>query len=275
MPVLQVFAGKRVFPLPGQLDEDPQVEWRDQGIVLSVRPHGETSAILEVLTEAHGRHMGLVRGGASRRMKPVLQPGNSVMLAWRARLSEHLGTFTVDLSRARAGTLMDEPMALSGLLSACAVAGALPEREAHTPLYEAFEVLLDAMAGTDIWPAVLVRWELGLLQELGYGLDLSKCAATGSREDLVYVSPKSGRAVSRAAGQDYKDRLLMLPGFLMGAQAGSAEPRDVANGLRLTAHFMERYLFAPQDKHLPDARLRLQALFERRFGQNAPVQPLP
>jgi len=251
------------------------VEWRDQGIVLSVRPHGETSAILEVLTAEHGRHMGLVRGGASRRMKPVLQPGNSLTLTWRARLQEHLGTFTADLVKSRAGMLMEEPMALSGLLSVCAVAGALPEREAHTPLYEALEILLESMDDADIWPAVLVRWELGLLQELGYGLDLSRCAATGEREDLVFVSPKSGRAVSRGAGLPYKGKLLALPGFLMGAQAGGASMQDVADGLKLTAHFMDRYLFAPQERTLPDARRRLVELFERRQAVAGGGRPGP
>ncbi len=233
------------------------MEWRDEGVVLSVKSHGETSAIVELFTAEHGRHAGLVRGGASRRMKPVLQPGNSVSVTWRARLPEHLGNFTVDLDRARAGVLMDDPLSLAGLSGACAVVSALPEREGHKALYEAFVVLLDTLEELDIWPAVFVRFELGLLQELGFGLDLTKCAATGSTQELVYVSPKTGRAVCREAGEPYKKRLYRLPTFLIGGRVAAAAPEDIADGLRLTGHFLERHLFGPFHGRLPDARYRL------------------
>lgn len=233
------------------------MEWRDRGVVLSAKVHGETSAIVELFTVEHGRHAGLVRGGTSRRMKPILQPGNSVTVTWRARLPEHLGNYTLDLEKARAGILMDDPLSLAGLSAACAVASALPEREAHPALQEAFEVLLDTLEEGEIWPAVFVRFELGLLQELGFGLDLSRCAATGTKEDLIYVSPRTGRAVSREAGKPYKDRLYALPGFLAGGRVREAEPKDVAAGLELTGHFLERHLFGPFHGHLPEARFRL------------------
>jgi DNA repair protein RecO (recombination protein O) len=233
------------------------MDWRDEGIVLSARPYGESGAIVELFTREHGRHLGLVRGGAGRRHKGTLQPGNSLAAHWRARLNEHLGTYTAEMLKPRAGVLMDDAFALTGLSAACAVAGIVPEREAHPALYEGFEVLLDTMEDPDIWPAVFVRWELGLLQELGFGLDLGQCAATGSRDDLVYVSPRSGGAVSRAAGAPYAERLFRLPQFLIGAQAGAANPADVAEGLKITGHFLERHLYAPHDKHLPDARIRL------------------
>ncbi|MGB3809990.1 MAG: DNA repair protein RecO [Parvibaculum sp.] len=233
------------------------MDWRDEGIVLSTRSYGESGAILELFTREHGRHLGLVRGGAGRRHKASLQPGNSLAAHWRARLNEHLGTYTAEVVKPRAGVLMDDAFALTGLSAACAVAGIIPEREAHPALYEGFELLLDMMEDPDIWPAIFVRWELGLLQELGFGLDLAQCAATGSRDDLAYVSPRSGGAVSRAAGAPYAERLFRLPQFLIGTQAGEANPADIAEGLKITGHFLERHLYAPQDRHLPDARIRL------------------
>lgn len=233
------------------------MEWRDEGVVLSAKPHGETSAIVELFTAEHGRHAGIVRGGASRRMKPVLQPGNSVTVTWRARLPEHLGNFALDLGKARAGVLMDDPLSLAALSGACAVVSSLPEREAHKALYDAFLVLLDTLEQPRVWPAVFVRFELGLLQELGFGLDLTQCAASGETTELIYVSPKSGRAVGRKAGEPYKDRLYRLPAFLIGGRASDAGPHDVADGLRLTGHFLERYLFGPFQGRLPDARYRL------------------
>lgn len=244
------------------------MDWSDDGIVLSARPHGESGVILALLTPGHGRHLGLVRGGTSRRLRGVLQPGNGVRASWRARLADHLGSYTVELQCGRAGSAMEDPFALAGLAAACAVASIVPEREAHPALYEGFELVLDALEEPDIWPALLVRWELGLLQELGFGLDLSACAATGARGDLIYVSPKSGRAVSRIGGEPYKDRLLALPGFLAGAQAGAAgapaagimaTAGDINDGLRLTGIFLERHLFGPAMGHLPDARIRLAA----------------
>jgi len=244
------------------------MDWSDEGIVLSARRHGESSAILELFTPHHGRHMGLVRGGASRRLRGTLQPGNSLKATWRARLSEHLGSYAVELKTSRAGALMEEPFALAGLSAACAVAGIVPEREGHVALYEGFSLLLDCLADEDVWPAIFVRWELGLLQEMGFGLDLTSCAVTGGREDLIYVSPRSGRAVSRAAGEDYKDRLFHLPGFLIGSQAGEATPAEVLAGFRLTGHFLERHLFGPSLGHLPDARARLSVRLEARAGES-------
>lgn len=245
------------------------MDWRDEGIVLSARPYGETGAIVELFTHAHGRHLGLVRGGAGRRHKSILQPGNSLAAHWRARLAEHLGTYTAEMLKPRAGLLMEDSLSLLGLGAACAVAGIIPEREAHPALYEGFELLLDTMTDADIWPAIFVRWELGLLQELGFGLDLAQCAATGSRDDLAYVSPRSGGAVSRAAGEPWRERLFRLPAFLVGAQAGEATPADVADGLRITGHFLDRHLFTPHDRHLPDARLRLMEKMAARAERQA------
>ncbi|MEP2829204.1 DNA repair protein RecO [Parvibaculum sp.] len=242
------------------------MDWRDEGIVLSARAHGETGAILELFTREQGRHLGLVHGGAGRRMRSVLQPGNKLAAHWRARLSEHLGTYQVELVRPLAGLLMDDPLALLGLSAASAVCGIVPEREGHPALFDGYEVLLETMQDEDVWPAIFVRWELGLLQELGFGLDLTQCAATGVREDLIYVSPKSGGAVSREAGEPYKDRLFRLPPFLIGAQAGMATNEDVAEGLRLTGHFLERHLFAAHERHLPDARIRLMEKMAARAG---------
>jgi DNA repair protein RecO (recombination protein O) len=236
------------------------MEWSDDAIVLSVRPHGETSAIVETLTRAHGRHSGLVRGGASRRMRALLQPGNTLAAHWRARLSEHLGNFAFELSAARAGTMIEERNALLGLNAFTSVAGAaLPEREPHTPVFAAAEILLDAMMAMDFdhWAPLYVRWEAGLLHELGFGLDLSRCAATGGVDDLVYVSPKSGRAVSRAAGEAYAARLFALPPFLLGSQNASPTPADIEAGLRLTEHFLLERVLRPHGRAMPAARHRL------------------
>jgi DNA repair protein RecO (recombination protein O) len=242
------------------------MEFTDDAIVLSVRAHGETSAILETLTRAHGRHLGLVRGGASRRSKPVLQPGNSIQLHWRARLNEHLGTFTAEPVKARAGDMLESREALTGLNAFTAVASAaLPEREVHAPVFEAAALLLDAMQETDFahWGALYVRWEAGLLEELGFGLDLSRCASTGATENLVYVSPRTGRAVSAEAGAPYKDRLFALPGFLLGSQNATPDAGDVIAGLRLTAHFLAERVLAPNGKEVSTARLRLEDLASR------------
>lgn len=232
------------------------MEWTDEGRIIAVRHHGETSAVVEVLTAANGRHAGLVRGGRSRTMRPVLQPGNRVRAVWRARLEEHLGNFQIEADQLSAGHLMEDPLALSGLNAACAMASAcLPEREAHPNVADAFEVLIGALEEPELWPALYVRWEAGLLADLGYGLDLRRCAATGQEHDLIYVSPKSGRAVSGEAGAPYKDRMLALPGFM--ARFGDLKPGDIAAGLKLTAHFIQRRVLWPADKQLPDARARM------------------
>ncbi len=230
------------------------MEWKDEGIVLAVRRHGESSAIIEILTGVHGRSLGLVRGGRSRRMRPVLQPGNIVLATWRARLEEHLGNFTIEPMELKAGLLIGEAMRLAALTTLTAEAQLLPEREPHPRIYEAMRVVLDALPDAGTWPPLLVRWEMGLLDELGFGLDLARCAATGTAEDLVYVSPKSGRAVSREAGLAYRDRLLALPPFLKGLQAGSPTPSDVVDGLKLTGFFLERHIFGPRGVAAPESR---------------------
>lgn len=232
------------------------MEWSGPGRIIAVRPHGETSAVVEALTPDHGRHAGLVRGGRSRAMRPVLQPGNRVNLVWRARLEDHLGAYQVEAEDLSAGHLMEDRLALAGLNAACAMASlCLPERETHPAVYDAFEVLISALDDPDLWPAIYVRWEAGLLADLGYGLDLKKCAATGLTHDLIYVSPKSGRAVGAEAGAPYKDRMLALPAFLRGAPGLDAG--DVEAGLKLTAHFIERRVLWPADRRLPDARMRM------------------
>ena len=235
------------------------MDWSGQGIVLAARKHGESSAVVQLLTREHGRHAGLARGGAGARGRGVYQPGNLVAARWRARLPEHLGSFTCELGHGYSARLLDDPLRLAALTSACAVAeAALPERHPYPALFEAFVALLDALAGTPAWAAVYARWELGLLDELGFGLDLSRCAATGAADDLVYVSPKSGRAVSRQAGAPYRDRLLPLPGFFTANAAGNgaAEAADIAAALRLTGHFLDNHVFAPHDRAPPPARDR-------------------
>lgn len=226
------------------------MEWRDEGVILSVRRHGETSAISEILTAQHGRVMGLVRGGRSKQQRPVLQAGNVVQAVWRARLEEQLGTYSLEPLNLRAGAIMEEPFRLAGLATLTGLAQLLPEREPHPRVYDALRVVLDAIDHDDVWPALLVRWELGLLDELGFGLDLSQCAATGTRENLAFVSPRSGKAVSAEAGAPFRDRLFRLPPFLSGG--GSASPADVVDGLKLAAYFLDRHVFEPRGARLPE-----------------------
>lgn len=239
------------------------IEWQDEGAVLTMRPHGETSAIVEVFTAAHGRHLGVVRGGAGRRMGPVLQSGTQVSVRWRARLEEHLGSFTVEPVRARAGALMGDRLGLAGLTAVTALLSfSLPERAAHPALYARSMTLLDLLAHGDAWPLAYLRWELALLEEMGFGLDLSRCAVTGGRDDLAYVSPKSGRAVSVEGAGDWADRLLPLPMCLLGQ--GPVRGDEIAEGLRTTGYFLEKWL-APAlgDRPLPAARGRLVAVLAR------------
>ncbi|MBN9589157.1 MAG: DNA repair protein RecO [Alphaproteobacteria bacterium 64-11] len=239
------------------------MEWSDHAIVLSSRAHGETGAILELLTRDHGRHLGLVRGGASRRVKPSLQPGNAVHVHWRARLEEHLGSFTCELARARAGDLMESREGLCGLNAFAAVSSAaLPEREAHANVFEAGTILLDAMVQEDAahWLPLYVRWEAGLLDALGFGLDLSECAATGETDDLAYVSPRSGRAVSRAGAGIYASRMFRLPAFLAGENGAAPDPDETSAGLKLTGHFLLERVLRPHGKEMPIARTRLDAI---------------
>ena len=230
------------------------MEFEDDAFVLSVRPFGETGAIVELITRLHGKYAAHVAGAASRRMKPFLQAGAKVTARYRARTSEQLGSAALEPAGEGPAALFGDALALAGLSSAAAVAaGALPEREPHPGAYLGFEAFVSALASLDVWPAVYVRFEAGLLADLGFGLDLSKCAVTGSADDLVYVSPRTGRAVSAAAGADYHDRLLTLPPFQLSAQGG-LQSGDIAAGLALTAHFLERFVFSPLNRPLPPAR---------------------
>lgn len=235
------------------------MDWRDQGIVLSARRHGESSAVVTVLSETHGAHAGLVRGGWGKRSRHLVEPGNRVYAHWRGRLAEHLGAYTLELEHAFGAALMEDALSLAAMTSALAVAeGALAEREPHAPTLEGLNALLDGMehSGTADWQSGYVKWELGLLGELGYGLDFNQCAATGTTEDLIYVSPKSGCAVSKAAGEPYRNVLLPLPDFLKNRGAAAESVADVLAGLKLTGHFLERHVFALKSRHLPAARAR-------------------
>jgi DNA repair protein RecO (recombination protein O) len=239
------------------------MDWTDEGIILGVRPHGETASVVELLTRAHGRHLGLVHGGRSRRMRPILQAGNHVEVSWKGRLAEHLGHVALETRRAYAAEVMDHPMPLAGLSTLTALARLLPERDPHPSLYEVSLFVLGFLDEPDVWPALLVRWELALLEELGFGLDLTACAATGSNDDLIYVSPKSGRAVSASAGEPYHDRLLALPPFLRGRSQGVVSQSDLAAGFALTGHFLETRILAPRGEVLPEVRGRLADMLAR------------
>ncbi len=241
------------------------MEWRDQGAVLSVRRHGETSAIIDVFTAAHGRHAGVVRGGASRRIAPILQPGAQVDLTWRARLEDHLGSYAVEPLQSRADVMGDRD-ALAGLNAVTALLGfALPDREPHPLLYTRSIAVLDMLGKSELWPLAYLRWELALLEEMGFGLDLSVCAVTGTHDDLAYVSPKSGRAVSAEGAGEWADRLLPLPPEMLGGGDGSRA--HVLEGLATTGHFLTGWL-APAlgDRPLPEARARLLDRLKRSTG---------
>ena len=239
------------------------MNWSDEGIVLSVKAHGETASIVELFTRDHGRHLGLVHGGRGRRMRPVLQIGNHVDTNWTGRLAEHLGHLRIEQRTGYAARAMDEPLALSALASLCAMTRLLPERDPHPNLYEITLFVLGYLDDQDVWPALYVRWELALLSELGFGLDLSACAATGATTDLTWVSPKSGRAVSGAAGEPYRDRLLALPKFLRETERAAVTRRDVVDGLRLTDHFLRIRILAPRDIEMPEARQQMTARLTR------------
>ena len=242
----------------------PRMEWVDQGIVLSARRHGESSAIVTLMTRENGRHAGLVRGGAGKRARGIYQPGNKVEARWRARLPEHLGTLTCELTHAFAAVVLDDADRLAALSSACALTeAALPEREANEAVYDGLLALLEAIEN-NTWPTVYVRWEIGLLGELGFGLDLSECAATGRNDQLAYVSPKSGRAISLAAGEAYKNKLLPLPAFLVSPQ-GKGDMSEVADGLSLSGYFLERHVLSHREQGLPAARRRLATRINKRI----------
>ncbi|HHS89638.1 MAG TPA: DNA repair protein RecO [Rhodobacteraceae bacterium] len=240
------------------------MDWRDQGILLSVRRHGENSAIVEVFTPGHGRHAGVVRGGTSRKIAPILQPGAQLDVRWRARLEEHIGTFTVELVQSRAGVVMGDRLALAALNAVTTLLQyALPEREPHDELYHRSVALLDLLGTNEAWPLAYLRWELALLDDLGFGLDLTACAVSGGSDDLVYVSPRSGRAVSAEAAGQWADRLLPLPPALLGY--GDGDLAGIAEGLTTTGYFLKNRLAVQfSERPLPMARQRLVDAIVRR-----------
>ena len=242
------------------------MEWRDQGVVISVRKHGETSTIVDVLTVAHGRHAGVVRGGVSRRMTPVIQPGNQISVEWHARLEEHLGSYRVELLRSRSRIMADRA-ALAALASVCAMVGfGFPERMVFPDLYDSTTAVLDALEVGADWQRAYALWELQLLDELGYGLDLSCCAVTGSTDDLVFVSPRSGRAVSRTGAGNWAQKLLPLPAFLR--DRGEATGEQVLEALQTTGYFLERRLAtALGNRPLPAARGRLVSVLHKAIAE--------
>jgi DNA repair protein RecO (recombination protein O) len=238
------------------------MHWSDEGVILSARPHGEAGAVLELFTRSHGRHLGYVYGGRSRKLRATLQIGNHIDAEWKARLADHLGHYTIELRKAFAALAMDEPAALAALTSMAALTRLLPERDPHPQLFEVTLFVLGFLSDHDVWPALVARWELALLEELGFGLDLASCAATGKTSDLTHVSPRSGRAVSAEAAEPYKERLLALPAFLRGGAPAMREG-DLAAAFALTGHFLEARVLRPRELRLPDARGRLLAYLKR------------
>ncbi|MDE1147925.1 MAG: DNA repair protein RecO [Azospirillaceae bacterium] len=256
------------------------MEWTDDGIVLSARPFGDTAALVVVLTRDHGRHAGVLHGGQSSRHRGMLEPGAQVSARWRARTADQLGNWTLEPVRSPAGLYLDDPLRLAAIIAVTALMDAmLAEREAHPGLYDASIALFSALE-LDIWPAIYVRWEMGLLEEVGFGLDLSRCASTGQpagngNDHLAYVSPRTGRAVSLSAGEPFRDRLLPLPGFLIGLGFSGGGEEDVAAGLRLTGYFLERHVFAQRHAEVPSARERLVERYLRINGLTAPESLAP
>jgi DNA repair protein RecO (recombination protein O) len=240
------------------------MQWTDEGIVLGTRRHGEANAILELMTCAHGRHLGLVRGGAGSRLRPVLQAGNRISCTWRARLDEHLGHYVVEAVDARAASFLPVSHALYGITHLAALCRMLPERDPHPQIHAALDDVLDGLLDSQHAGPSVVRFEFQLLAELGFGLDLATCAVTGEDKELVYVSPKSGRAVSRRAGEPWKHKLLVLPAFLSETTAADDPSlQDVADGFALTGFFLLRHVFEPRGLGLADARANFIAALQR------------
>ncbi len=238
------------------------MQWTDEGIVVGVKRHGEANAILDLMTRDHGRHLGLVRGGFGSRLKPVLQTGNSVSATWRARLDEHLGSYTVEGLNLRAASFFAAPHAVYGVTHLAALMRLLPERDPHAGLHETLDAILDRLDDAGSAAPMVARFELQLLSELGFGLDLAQCASTGATGDLIYVSPKSGRAVSRAAGEPWADKLLRLPAFLR-EPAAVPVGGDLADGFAVTGYFLERYVLEPRGLALSDERAHFIAALTR------------
>ena len=242
--------------------------WQDQAIVLAARPHGESGAVVSLLTEGRGRHAGYMRGVHSSKNRGTLEPGNLVDANWQSRVESDLGTLTLELQRNAASRIMSDALRLSALQSACALCdAALPEREGHPGLFHGLVALMEALE-TDLWGPAYVMWEVAFLRELGFMLDLSKCAGGGDVADLYYVSPKTGRAVSKAAGEIYKERLLVLPGFLrpslsLKGEGEESEEEEILTGLKLTGYFLEQWVFAHHTHGVPEARVRFQQRVEK------------
>lgn len=236
------------------------MEWSDDGIILRVTRHGESDVVLDALTPSNGRWCGYVKGGAGRRKRGELQVGNSVYLVWRSRIEENLGRFTTELTHSPLGIVMQEPFRLAAMTAACATLGScLSEREPHPEIYHAFKALMtlleDEGCTAEGAAMALVKLELGLLSELGFGLDLSECAATGVRTNLTYVSPKSARAICAEAGKPYHDKMLILPAFLLDSEA-ACTVQDITAGLALTGYFLHRNIWHVQGQGIPPARGR-------------------
>jgi DNA repair protein RecO (recombination protein O) len=243
------------------------MDWTAPAIILHIRAHGETSAVAEVFAREQGRHLGLVKGGKSKKLRPVLQTGNLVEAHWRARLADQLGFFTVELAEPFAARALDDRLALAGIGTLSGLARLLAERDPHPMLYDLALLMLRHLGEPDLWPQLLARWELQLLSDLGFGLDLTRCAATGATDNLIYVSPKSGRAVSAEAGEPYRGKLLALPPFLRDRTSADAAPRDVLAALTLTGHFLDLHVLGPRNLRFPEGRDHLlQALRREADG---------
>jgi DNA repair protein RecO (recombination protein O) len=239
------------------------LSWEDTGIILSLRPHGENGGVVTLLTKSHGRAAGYVYGISSSRLRGTLEIGNVVSARWQAKSHDQLGTYALELEQSHTSDVLSDAVRLTALQSACALADkTLPEHESHPGVFEGMLALL-ASFSTEVWAAAYIYWEIGLLKELGFGLDLTRCVATGVADNLIYVSPKSGCAVSAAAGEEYKDRLLHLPPFLRGEPR--FEDEDILHGLQLTGHFLLHRVFSLANTNLPEPRLRL----EEKYGKLA------
>jgi DNA repair protein RecO (recombination protein O) len=247
----------------------PSMEWRDEGVILGARKHGETSLIVEAMTRAHGRHMGLVRGGRSRRMQPLLQAGNRVELTWRARLDEHLGAFQVEPLELNAARFFEAATAVYGFQTLAAHLRLLPERDPHGAVYDTLLAILRCLVDPADGAELIVRFELLILEELGFGLDLTRCAASGVVEDLAYVSPKSGRAVSRTAAEPWRDVMLPLPAFLRRRGAAGTDLASLEEAFRLTGFFLARYVYEPRGIEAPNARAGFLGAMRRSLAPHS------
>ena len=244
------------------------MEWKDEGIIIGTRKHGETSLIVEVMTRRHGRHLGIVRGGRSRKKQPFLQPGNSVETSWRARLDEHLGTWSIEATELRTASLMETPIGIFGIQTLASHLRLLPERDAHEHLHEALEVILSHLQDASIAAILMIKFELALLEDLGFGLDLSKCAMSGVTDGLSHVSPKSGRAVCLEQAAPWIDKLLVLPEFLSsnGSQLHPELP-EIEAGFALSGYFLKRHVYEPRGLGSPTDRASfIKAISKQLIG---------